>query len=214
LSSSRNIGTWIDVWNRKLHYYLALYLLWFIWLFAFSGLLLNHPKWTFANFWPNRKESTFEKSIQSSQERGDLAVARDLMRQLGLTGEVQWTTARPTAGRFDLTVVRPGEIIQVQTDFTKQVASVKQIQTNWWGVIHMMHTFTGVRRDDAINDRDWIVTKIWSFSMDAIVVGLIFLVLSSFYMGYQRRQKWMYQGIALALGILCCAFFIWGLNWV
>ena len=48
--------------------------------------------------------------------------------------------------------------------------------------------------------------------MDGIAVGLLFLVLSSLYMGYQLKQKWVYQGIALSLGILSCAFFIWGLN--
>ena len=35
-------------WNRKLHFYAGLFLLFFTWLFAFSGLLLNHPTWTFA----------------------------------------------------------------------------------------------------------------------------------------------------------------------
>jgi len=30
-------------WNRKLHFYTGLFLLFFLWLFAFSGLLLNHP---------------------------------------------------------------------------------------------------------------------------------------------------------------------------
>jgi hypothetical protein len=33
------------LWNRRLHYYLGLYLLFFSWLFVFTGLLLNHPRW-------------------------------------------------------------------------------------------------------------------------------------------------------------------------
>jgi hypothetical protein len=49
------------VWNRRLHYYLGLYLLFFSWLFAFTGLLLNHPRWQFAQFWPNRAQSTTER---------------------------------------------------------------------------------------------------------------------------------------------------------
>ena len=214
MSSSQRTASWIQVWNRKLHFYLGLYLLWFIWLFAVSGLLLNHPKWSFDEFWPNRREHTFEKTIQAPKGRGDLVEAQDLMRQLGVTGEVQWTTTQPASDRFDFTVVRPGQIIEVQTNLAKRLASVKQIQTNGWGVIHMMHTFTGVRRNDTKNYRDWVVTKIWSFSMDAIVIGLMFLVLSSLYMGYQQKQKWIYQGIALSLGTLSCAFFIWGLSWV
>ena len=28
--------------NRRAHYYLGLYFLFFLWLFAFTGLLLNH----------------------------------------------------------------------------------------------------------------------------------------------------------------------------
>ena len=46
------------VWNRRLHYYLGLCLLFFTWLFVFTGLLLNHPRWQFAQFWPNRMQST------------------------------------------------------------------------------------------------------------------------------------------------------------
>ena len=58
------------VWNRRVHYYLGLYLLFFTWLFAFTGLLLNHPRWQFAQFWPNRIQSTTEhtfKSVRQSQ---------------------------------------------------------------------------------------------------------------------------------------------------
>ena len=51
------------VWNRRLHYYLGLYLLFFTWLFVLSGLLLNHPKWQFAEFWPNRVQTTEEYEI-------------------------------------------------------------------------------------------------------------------------------------------------------
>ena len=34
-------------WNRKLHFYTGLFLIVFLWLFAFTGLLLNHPTWMF-----------------------------------------------------------------------------------------------------------------------------------------------------------------------
>ncbi|MCI0622157.1 MAG: hypothetical protein L0387_10920 [Acidobacteria bacterium] len=214
MPSTQSAASWIKVWNRKLHFYLGLYLLWFIWLFAVSGLLLNHPKWSFAEFWPNRQEQTLEKSIQVPKGRGDLVEAQDLMGQLDLTGEVQWTTTQATAGRFDFSVVSPGQIIEVQTDLVERLAKVKQIQTNGWGVINMMHTFTGVRKNDDRNNRDWFMTKVWSFSMDAVAIGLLFLVLSSLYMGYQLKQKWVYQAVSLGLGVLSCAFFIWGLSWL
>ena len=50
-------------WNRRLHFYLGLYFLLFIWLFSISGLFLNH-QWSFEEFWPHRQESTFERPIR------------------------------------------------------------------------------------------------------------------------------------------------------
>src|ERR1051326_3623241 len=80
-------------WNRKLHYYVGLFLLFFIWLFAFSGLLLNHPTWTFAECWTSREETNYERDITGSTAdvKGDLGQAHDMMRQLRIEGEIMWT---------------------------------------------------------------------------------------------------------------------------
>ena len=53
----------LERWNRKLHFYSGLFLLFFLWLFAFSGLLLNHPAWTFHEHWKNRKETSYERAM-------------------------------------------------------------------------------------------------------------------------------------------------------
>src|ERR1019366_7577038 len=96
-----------ELWNRKLHYYLGLYFLFFIWLFAFTGLLLNHPGWKFAEFWPNRRQATQEREISAPAPGSDLAQARELMRQLAIDGEIEWTVTRNDPGRFDFRVSRP-----------------------------------------------------------------------------------------------------------
>ena len=71
-------------WNRKLHFYAGLFLLFFLWLFAFSGLLLNHSKWSSAQFWKTRKETNYEREIAAPgpQVKGDLAQARQMWLQL------------------------------------------------------------------------------------------------------------------------------------
>ena len=79
-------------WNRRLHYYLGLYFLFFVWLFALTGLLLNHGSWKFAEFWPGRKVATSEHPIQPPAAGNTLAGAQDLMRQLGIAGEIQCST--------------------------------------------------------------------------------------------------------------------------
>src|SRR5436309_15961124 len=77
-------------WNRKLHFYVGLFLLFFIWLFAFSGLLLNHPTWAFAEFWTNREETNYERAITvpSADVPGDRAQAPDSLKQLKTEGEI------------------------------------------------------------------------------------------------------------------------------
>src|SRR2546428_9507193 len=87
-------------WNQKLHIYLGLYFLIFLWLFAGSGLLLNHGP-MFAEFWSKRQQSTTERPIVIPPISNDLGRARELMRQLELAGEVEWTTTQTTADRFD-----------------------------------------------------------------------------------------------------------------
>src|SRR4026207_530382 len=92
----------LEMWNRKLHYYLGLYFLLFLWLFSLTGLLLNHSGWGFAEFWPQRKETRYEMSIETPPAGSELARARDLMRQLNVVGEIEWPKPMQTQDRFDL----------------------------------------------------------------------------------------------------------------
>jgi hypothetical protein len=200
-------------WNQKLHLYLSLYFLVLLWLFAVSGLLLNHG-WRFTEFWSQRQQSTNLHRIAPPTAVSDLGRARDLMKQLRLAGEIEWTTTQPAKDRFDFRVVRPGRIVEVKADFEKQTATVQETRVNGWGIVRMLHTFSGVQRTALRAERDWRLTKLWSFSMDALAVGLILLVLSSLVMAYERREKWLGAAVALGLGVLVCGFFVFGLRWL
>src|SRR5437667_12712464 len=92
--SSSRFGAGFARWNRKLHFYAGLFLLFFLWLFAFSGLLLNHSNWSSAEFWKHRKEANYDRDIAAPgpEVKGDLAQAREIMRALGIEGEIVWTT--------------------------------------------------------------------------------------------------------------------------
>src|SRR5262245_35816912 len=164
-------------WNRKIHYYLGLYLLFFVWLFAFSGLLLNNSSWKTFEFWDKRKESTDERPITNPPSGSGIAQANELMRQLGISGEVEWTTSRANNNALNFRVTRPGHVIDINADFQQKQATIKRIDYNAWGLIRTLHTFTGDSAQDNRNQRDWILTKVWAFAMDAVAVGLIIMVL-------------------------------------
>ena len=201
-----------EVWNRRLHFYIGLYLLFFLWLFAFTGLLLNHPGWTFAEFWPTRKQTAFERAITPPPVGPDLAQAENILKQLGLSGEIEWTSARADARRLDFRASRPGHIFEIKTDFDRERATVRRIDLNVWGVMHILHTFTGVRAGDSRNQRDWLLTSIWAFTMDAVGIGLMIMVLGSYYMWWRLPRKRAWGLVALISVWAVSMLFVVGLR--
>ena len=202
------------VWNRRLHFYVGLYLLFFIWLFAFTGLLLNHPRWEFAQFWPSRIQSTAEQTLGSVMARADIDRARDVMRQLGIDGEVQWPASQPPSGPFTFQVGRPGLVFDVKADLRAGRATVQRTQLNVWGVMHVLHTFTGSPAADSRNRRDWTLTTVWALSMDAVAAGLIVMVFGSYVMWFRLRAKRLGGVLALLFGFISCGAFIGLLRWL
>lgn len=201
-------------WNRRLHYYLGLYLLFFIWLFAFTGLLLNHSTWKFAEFWPNRQQSAFEREIVAPPPGGNLVQARTIMGQLGIKGEIHWTETRKDPSRLHFRVSRPGHIFEIKTDLSRNRATVQRIELNYWGTMQVLHTFASVRQGDVKNDRDWFLTTVWALAMDAVAAGLILIVLSSLWMWWELPQKRRTGSLALLAGLAVCGLFCFGLRWL
>ncbi len=204
-------GRWYAV-CRRLHSYVGLYFFFFLWLFTGTGLLLNHSQWRFSEFWANRHESDFERTIVAPAAGGDLAQAQDLMRQLGLAGEVEWTRTRADDKLLEFRISRPGQILEVKADFAGLHANVHEIKLNGWGILRILHTFTGVRMDDAKNQRDWLVTSLWALAMDATAAGTIVLVFTSLGLWWGRRQSRALGWVALGLGVLTCGLFCFGLR--
>jgi hypothetical protein len=202
------------VWNRRLHYFLGLFLLFFCWLFVFTGLLLNHSRWQFAQFWPNRVQTTTEHQFQVPLATTNVERARELMQQLGIAGEVQWPAVQPANAPLAFQVTRPGQVIDVKADLKSGRATLQRSDVNAWGVMHVLHTFTGVRAADTRNARDWTLTTVWALSMDAVAAGLIIMVFSSYIMWYRLKAKRRAGIVALLLGFVSCGAFVTGLRWL
>lgn len=197
-------------WNARLHYYLGLYFLFFIWLFALTGLLLNHGMWGMADFPRSRTITKSEHRVSLNKTGTPLSDAHDLMQQLQIEGEVQWVGTPSNANRFDFRVSRPSLQTEVRVDLSTAMAVVERTKGNTLGVFHALHLFTGVRMNDAKNDRDWLLTKLWALSMDAVAVGLLVLVGSGVWMWLQTDSKRFPGVVALSAGLLCCLWFLFG----
>jgi hypothetical protein len=213
-ASARQVVDAIGIWNRKIHFYIGSFLLFFLWLFALTGLLLNHSDWTFAEFWPNRRQTDVAGVIQTPPSGSDLSQAQDIMKQLGIAGEIEWTTTRSTPQLFEFQASRPGHSYRIKADLAQRRVTLHRDDLNVWGVMHVLHTFTGVRLADPKNQRDWALTSVWAICMDAVAVGLIVMVFSSYYMWYALIRKRVLGLLVLALGIASCGLFVIGLRWM
>ncbi len=201
-------------WNRKLHFYLGLYFLFFTWLFAFSGLLLNHS-WKFAEFFPNRRITTSDVVIRGTVgATTDAAVARNVADQLGLSGEISLGARPPVPGRIDFNISRPGKFWQVQANPAEGHAHVVANQYNAWGVMRTLHSFTGVSVTNPKQRREWLATTVWALAMDALAVGLIIMVFGSYYMWWVLPKKRVPGLLALFAGCASCLVFVAGLRWL
>ena len=209
-SDSRRAARVLEAWNRRLHYYLCLYFLLFIWLFSFTGLLLNHPRWSLARI-PNDANPPYERTIEPPRGDTDLDRARDVMRQLGLAGEIEWPQLAQAGGRLDFNLAYPKQATQVRVDLAQNRATVRQVDRSLWSGVRIMHTFSGWRYTSAGTSRDWILTSVWVVAMDAVAAGLLVMVLGSYYMWWRLNRLRAAGWVALAIGWAGCAFFVYGL---
>src|SRR3954451_5931534 len=113
-------------WNRKLHIHLGLFLLLFIWLFAFSGLLLNHGDWEISNFWEKRKETSTVTSIHIPVSRDSSIIVKNIISQLKIQGEITDVKMWPDSIHFQ--VSRPGQAKSLQVDFKTGLCTQKALQ--------------------------------------------------------------------------------------
>ena len=80
-----------------------------------------------------------------------------------------------------------------------------------WTVERIAGEFGGKHGlEDRSSIRDWLPTRIWSFSMDAVAIGVNLMVLTSLYMGWQRLKVHPVGSMAsFALGIIVTVYFMW-----
>ena len=91
--------------------------------------------------------------------------------------------------------------------------AVEQTDINGWGLLRVLHTFTGGRTGDARNDRDWLLTTVWALStMDAVALGMCLMVLSGIYLWIGLSGNRTPGLTALLAGVAACGMFVLGLR--
>jgi len=195
-------------WSRKIHLYLGLCFLLFIMLFGCSGLLLNHH-WEFAKFWENRKEIKYDKTIQISSDRDQEVLAQEIVNKLYLHGSILNPKFSNDSLLLDFMVAKPGTRYDVQANLNDGKIIIKEAAYNGWGTMRNLHTIRNPTPKERGERHPSVLASVWSFSIDMIAAGLMFICLLGWYLWLQTGRKRFYQGlISLAGGFIICIYFL------
>ncbi len=195
-------------WNRKIHIYLGLFLLLFIWFFGISGLLLNHH-WEFANSWKKRKEVRYDKTIEISKERDKHILVHEIMNKLNMNGSIYNLRYSSDSAHLNFIASKPGLRYDIQAGVNDGKITIKETKLDQWQLMRTLHTL----RNPSPNEQDEryqpVLAFIWSLSMDIVSVGLIIICLGGWYIWLQVSRKKFYLGlVSLTVGFILCIYML------
>jgi hypothetical protein len=195
-------------WNRKIHIYLGLFLLLFIWLFGISGLLLNHH-WEFANSWEKRKVISYDKLIEISKERKKHTLVHEIMDKLNLNGSIVNLRYSTDSAYLNFITSKPGMRYDIQADLNDGKILIKETKFDQWEILRSLHKLRNPTQKEQGERYQPILAFIWSLSLDIVSVSLIVICLGGWYMWLQIPRKRFYRGlVSIAGGFIFCIYFL------
>ncbi len=178
------------VWTRDLHLYFGLFISPLLIVFAVSVFYVNHVQ----------LELTEAKT--SSREVGDLRIppgiteadgmeqanlARELLPQVGLDGEVNFIRFIRAEQRLVIPVVGPGFDSTIDVRLAERTATVTERQTSLAETFAYLHRSPGPH-NVAIRG-NWLWTNVWRWLADATVYLLLFISISGLYLWTALRAE-------------------------
>lgn len=199
-------------WNQKVHIYLGLFLLFFILLFGFSGLLLNHH-WEFAKSWEKRKEISYEKTIRISKEREGYTLVNEIMNKLNLNGSIYNPKFSSDSALLSFIIAKPGTRYDIQAYLDDGEIIVKEVRLDKWEVMRSLHKLRNPTSKEQSGRYQSALASIWSLSIDIVSAGLIIICLGGWYLWLQISRKRLYLGlISITAGTILCIYILFFLN--
>ena len=163
-------------WTRWLHVYASMIALVVILFFGVSGLLLNHPSWTFGD---ELETTTHTGTLPVSTTMADgtidfLSVSEYVRGEFGVSGGVDFFGA--SAGDASIAYRDPGYAADLFFDVGDGSFELTIEQEGWVAVLHDLHTG---------NDTD----SGWNWVIDAAAVFLIVVAITGLTLQFFLRKR-------------------------
>jgi hypothetical protein len=190
---------WLTL-NRRIHVYLALFLLpWFV-LYGVSAFPFAHPSIGEAAYndgrptWIPRGEHTFSEPVPPGDGPEALRpLGRKILDRVGLQGS--FGTYRQGPQQVNVYIYTFWKSTQVKYFLDRNVLRVEERR------FRLDHFLTGMHARGGFEQGDWL-TDAWAWAVDLVCIGLLGWVVSGLIMWWQippaRRAGWIVIAASLA----------------
>ncbi len=189
--------------TRDWHLYAGLFLSPFVLLFAFSAILLVHPRAPVAGTaGPTRNAAavTLPAGLEQAKGREQVHAARSVLEQLGVSGEIWNIRQFPRERRLEITVNVPGRETVVNLNAVSGTATITRRDQGLAEALVYLHKTPGPHLV-ALRGNSSFMTA-WRWVADAAVYLLLFLTLSGVYLWAVLRAERSIGLVLLAAGAL------------
>ncbi|MGH9673109.1 MAG: hypothetical protein ACRD44_08000 [Bryobacteraceae bacterium] len=196
--------------NRRLHLYLAMFLMpWFL-MYGISSIPFSHPGLMKALFedpkgpWIDRFDRPYEIVVPegASDPKSLRGVGEQLVKDAGLTGSFGTYRVNPTTINVYLHTFLRATQLTYHIDQKRLVAKDRKWRLDQF--FTGMHARGGFQNPEPLNDT-------WAVVVDIVCVGFLVWITSGIIMWWQLRSARVWGWIAIAGGAALFALFVKGL---
>ena len=178
------------IWTRDLHLYLGLFISPFVLLFAVSVFFLNHAPTPIDPPMATRvtvHDLQVPSGIEEAQGMERVHHVREILAQVGVTGEINFIRHIPKERRLVIPVLKPGVETTIDLDVEARTATVTRRKTTTWEALSYLHRSPGPH--NAAIRGNWLWTRAWRWVADATVYLVLFLSMSGIYLWAALRSE-------------------------
>lgn len=174
-------------WLRNTHLVLGLFSSAFLLMYGVSAVQMAHNSW----FAPNSQVTTSDVALAPGISDARV-VARELMDNHGLRGEIQLVAAKPDGLSFR--VVRPGTTDEIRYDPATGATSIRETRPAFIGMLNRLHHAVGV-------DHDYWPMALWGVFIGITSAALFVIGLTGVYLWFTLHQDRI-AGVVILAGSL------------
>ena len=186
---------------RKLHLYVGLFISPFILIYSFSVLALNHER-LLNQFVPVTMLPDFKTKLDNiPYDISDLAIAKAIIRKLGIDGEVDFISKGESFISFP--VIKPGLNTWIRINTLNDSVYITREQQGFIRAMSYLHKMPGPHNENIRGNS--MAIKIWRVLTSVVVYVLFFLMISGVFLWYFLKIERNMGLFALAFGIFLFA---------